>query len=118
VFDGLAESDTLIVMLSAASVRSRWVREELNSAIMRRLSDNGIRILPILIETCNIPLALKHIKYADFRKKREEALFRLVDSLAPGRMIWKSLEHLYDHFCLLCEQISPASSDHDVRKWL
>jgi len=51
VFEGLNSSDTLIIVLSPNSIDSRWVREELNTAVMRRLSENDIRILPVLIES-------------------------------------------------------------------
>jgi hypothetical protein len=34
---------------------------------MRQLKDRAIRILPVLIEDCDVPLLLDDIKYADFR---------------------------------------------------
>jgi hypothetical protein len=111
IFAGLDASDTLIVVMSPESVTSRWVNEELSVAVMRRLSEASIRILPVLIETCDIPTALRHIRYADFRDNHEEGLFRVMDSLAPGHLMWRSLEHLYDHFCLLCDQLSKADLD-------
>ena len=111
VFAGLDASDTLIVVLSPASVTSRWVNEELSVALMRRLSEANIRIVPVLIETCEIPTALRHIRYADFRDNHEEGLSRVLDSLAPGHLLWRSLGHLYDHFCLLCDQLSTANLD-------
>lgn len=54
VFAGLDASDTLIVVLSPVSVESRWVKEELSTAVMRRISENDIRILPILIPTVSL----------------------------------------------------------------
>ncbi len=111
VFAGLDASDNLIVVLSTASVTSRWVNEELSVALMRRLSEANIRIIPVLIETCDIPTALLHIRYADFRDNHEEGLSRVLDSLAPGHLLWRSLGNLYDHFCLLCDQLSTANLD-------
>lgn len=109
VFSGLAASDTLIIVLSPVSVSSRWVKEELDTAVMRRISENNIRIMPVLIKTCEIPIPLRHIRYAEFRDNHEEGLATLLDSLAPGHLIRQSLAHLYDHLCILCDQI--ASSD-------
>jgi len=114
VFEGLEASDTLIIVLSTVSVTSRWVREELSTAVMRRISENDIRILPVLIETCEIPTPLRHIRYADFRKNLEEALAQLLDSLAPGHLLWQSLCHLYDHFCILSDQTTTFDLQADA----
>jgi hypothetical protein len=108
VFSGLAASDTLIVVLSPDSVASRWVNEELNVAVMRRLSESNIRILPVLIATCDIPTALRHIRYADFREDQDTGLLHVMDALAPGHMLWGALGQQYDHFCLLCDQLASA----------
>jgi hypothetical protein len=115
VFEGLKASDTLIVVLSSASVASRWVREELNSTVMRKISENDVRILPVLIETCDIPMPLRHIRYADFRNDYEESFSALLDSLSPGCLLWQSLSHLYDHFCLLSDQFATSDLDVDAR---
>lgn len=114
VFDGLQASDNLVVVLSPVSVASRWVKEELDSAVMRRISENDIRILPVLAETCEVPIPLRHLRYADFRKNREEALAEVVESLAPGHRLWRALSHLYDHFCLLSDRIVGAEPAEDV----
>src|SRR5271165_6378391 len=105
VFAGLHDSDTLVVVLSPAAVVSRWVKEELNSAVMRRLSENNIRILPVVIGDCTIPVPLRHIKYADFRADYDSALAEVLESLAPGHHLWQSLSHLYDHFCTVCDHV-------------
>jgi len=111
VFDGLKASDTLIIVLSPASVQSRWVKEELNTAVMRRISENDICILPVLIETCEVPTPLKHIRYADFRSSHEEGMASLLESLAPGHRLWQSLAHLYDHLCVLCDELATKELD-------
>ncbi|MGY3036156.1 hypothetical protein ACVIIV_005326 [Bradyrhizobium sp. USDA 4354] len=103
VFSALSASDTLVVLLSRASVRSRWVTEELNSSVMRQLSDGGIRVLPVLCETCAVPASLKHIKYADFRKRK--GYFDLVEALQPAAGLWRDLEGIFDQFCLEIEKL-------------
>jgi hypothetical protein len=97
VFSALSTSDTLVILLSRASVKSRWVSEELNSSVMRQLSDGGVRVLPALLETCTVPASLRHIKYADFRKKNGHA--ELIESLQPTAGLWNSLRKLFDTFC-------------------
>lgn len=105
VFAGLNGSDVLLIVLSRAAVASRWVKEELDVAVMRRLSENDIRILPVLIENCDVPTPLRHIRYADFREHRAEAMSQLLDSLAPGHLAWQSLAEANDHFRLVCDEI-------------
>lgn len=114
VFAGLAASDALLLVLSRASVASRWVKEELDVAVMRRLSEKDIRILPVLAETCDIPTPLKHIRYADFRDDYQDALSRLLDSLAPGHLMWQSLELSYDHFRILCDEIGQSGLEAEL----
>ena len=41
VSGGLKDSDYLVVVLSKASVASRWVQEELNAALMDQISGKG-----------------------------------------------------------------------------
>lgn len=63
--DGIISSSYLIVALSPHSVRSRLVREDLDTALFRQISDCKIRVLPVLKEVCNIPPTLRAKKYAD-----------------------------------------------------
>lgn len=75
---GLTESKYFAIVLSRASIASRWVREELNAALMKQVAQSGTFILPILIEDCDIPPLLAHRRYADFRKDYNSALDELL----------------------------------------
>jgi len=111
IFEGLEASDTLVIVLSQVSVSSRWVKEELSTAVMRRISENNIRILPALIESCDIPTPLKHIRYADFRGNREDGLFDLLEAIMPGHLMWQSLAPLYEQLCILCDKLAEGDLD-------
>lgn len=65
--EALARSDTLIVLLSENSVKSKWVERELNTALMSELSGEGVTVIPILIEDCEIPETLRAVRYIDMR---------------------------------------------------
>ena len=67
IADALKKADYLIIVLSPESVRSKWVKAELNSALMEDFSNKGIAVLPVLIEDCEIPFLLRDRVYADFR---------------------------------------------------
>jgi hypothetical protein len=51
---GLAQSDAVIVVLSKFSIESRWVREELNTAFVKKVNGQ-IRLIPIRLDRCAVP---------------------------------------------------------------
>lgn len=116
IFEGLEDSDILIIVLSKNSVSSSWVKEELASANMRRISQRNIRILPILIDDCEIPISLMHIKYADFRDRDEKSLVELIEVISPCQNLWQSLNQHYDHFCLLIDSLLKMNLGDDARE--
>lgn len=67
--------------LSPRSVDKPWVVREMSSSMMRQLGDKGIRVLPLLIEDCEIPPLLADLKYADFRTSFNEGLEELVSAI-------------------------------------
>lgn len=82
IAEGIRAADFLIVVLSQASVQSRWVREELDAATMRTIEDRHAFVLPVLIEECEIPSLLQHRKYADFTDDSQRAFRELLDVIA------------------------------------
>lgn len=68
--DGLARSDTLVVLLTPSSVESRWVQRELDAALMNQLKGVDVAIVPALVEDCAIPPVLLSIEYIDMRGGR------------------------------------------------
>ena len=55
----------IMVVLSKASVQSGWVEDEYSAAIIQRNQDKRFRILPVLIEECEVPGFLPNTKYID-----------------------------------------------------
>lgn len=70
--EGITESGCFAVILSARSVNKPWVKHELQSAFAKKFKDNKFRIIPILVEECDLPLYLSGLLYADFSTKYEE----------------------------------------------
>lgn len=75
---GLSEAKYFAIILSAASVRSKWVQEELNSAVMKQVADGGTFILPLLLEDCDVPMLLAHRRRVDFRTNYDSGLAELL----------------------------------------
>lgn len=70
--NALALSGTQIVILSPTSVESQNVLDEVSFAI-----DAGKRIIPIVLETCHVPLRLSRFQYIDFTAGYEMGLKNL-----------------------------------------
>ncbi|MEM6554380.1 MAG: toll/interleukin-1 receptor domain-containing protein [Pseudomonadota bacterium] len=64
---GIEESNFLGIVMSPRSVESIWVKKEVEAALTQEIDAGRVKVLPILIEDCDIPLFLKPKKYADFR---------------------------------------------------
>lgn len=82
---GIRSQDYIVVVLSKASVRSKWVMKELNAGFIRELDEKRIVLLPVLIEDCDIPPLLSDKVYADFRHDYTAGLRKLLDRF-PGNM--------------------------------
>lgn len=82
ISDGLKSTDYLVVILSKASIHSKWVQAELNAALMEQLSTGGVTVLPALIEDCEVPILLRDRIHADFRTSYDHGLEQLIEVLA------------------------------------
>lgn len=89
--EGIGESDFLLVVLSQRSVRSKWVQEEINAALIRNIEqDKRAFILPVLIEDCEMPTILQHRRYANFKDDPEKGLLELLDVIHPSERVSSS----------------------------
>jgi hypothetical protein len=77
----VAECDFLILFLTPKSVESGWVKKEWHTKLHLHINEDITRIVPLLIEDCDIPIFLKDIKYIDFRPSFEEGCSTLLSSL-------------------------------------
>jgi len=82
---GIKDSSFFIVVLSQNSIKSNWVNKELNTALMKQLTEKKIKILPIWleIEEKDIPPLLLDIKAAKFRRSfiDEEEFTKLMEPI-------------------------------------
>ena len=56
--EGIANAQAVIVVLSKYSVGKPWVREELNTSVVKRINE-GIKLIPVIIDDCQVPECLK-----------------------------------------------------------
>jgi hypothetical protein len=76
-------SDYILLLLSPAAVDSYWVQSEINFALSRELKERAIRLVPVVVAECEIPLALRDRVWLDMRgDDRETGIRRLVEQLS------------------------------------
>lgn len=66
ISNGLQDCDFVFVLLSQNSVKSHWVEREWQTKYWNEVDTGKIKVIPILVEKCEIPELLKTKKYADF----------------------------------------------------
>jgi hypothetical protein len=80
--EGIEKASAVIIVLSKISVTKPWVREELNAAVVKRI-ESGTRLIPIVLDQCQVPGALKSIVRQNVPDTDDfsECLDRVVDSI-------------------------------------
>ena len=77
---GLQESGIFVLLLTPAAVNSHWVKIEMQAAML--LHGLGqMRILPLDVQTCDVPLFWQTYHFLDFRDKYESGWSRLRQAL-------------------------------------
>lgn len=84
---GIQEADYILLVLSEASIGSRWVQEEIRVAVDRDPSGAARALLPVLIEDVELPPILRNLNYLDLRDPNayERGLARLVQTIEVQR---------------------------------
>lgn len=75
---GIRNSDYVILVLCHNSVSSGWVDKEWKIVYWNEITSGKVRLLPTLLEDCDVPEFLKIKKYADFRKGYENGFEELL----------------------------------------
>jgi hypothetical protein len=80
--EGIKNAQAMIVVLSKYSVQKRWVREELNAGMVRRISGK-YKIIPVLLDDCEVPEALHSTVWEKITntKNYENELDRIISAI-------------------------------------
>jgi hypothetical protein len=79
--DGLTECRFVIVALSPQAVSSGWVDREWKAKYWQEVEEERVRILPVLIEKCEVPMLLRTKRYADLSTDYTQGFQQLVKSI-------------------------------------
>jgi hypothetical protein len=58
--EGLKEADAVLIVISPASISKPWVKEELNTAIVNRITKQT-KVIPVVLDRCEVPESLKSL---------------------------------------------------------
>lgn len=56
--EGLKDAEAVVVIISKNSINKPWVREELNAGMVKKINE-GSRLIPVLLDGCEVPECLK-----------------------------------------------------------
>lgn len=70
----VGECDFFVLVISEAALESKWVSKEYASANAHMLDGGCLKILPAVIDDCQLPTFLKDLLWADFRNDYGRAL--------------------------------------------
>jgi hypothetical protein len=88
--------DYVGAVISRRSVKSSWVKKELQIAITKEIEGKRVTVLPLLIDDCEIPSYLSDKMYADFRESHrfEKECEKLFDVLNFDRRHTQLLDNI------------------------
>jgi hypothetical protein len=80
--EGLRGAAAVLIVLSDASIRKPWVREELNTAVVARIK-RGAKLIPIILDNCEVPESLTSLVYEPVNdvENFEDCLVKVVDTI-------------------------------------
>ncbi len=82
---GLKDSQAMIVVLSNYSIKSKWVREELNVAMVQKI-EKSTKLIPVRLDGCDVPECLRATIREDVTNLTEyEAQFRRILNAIHGQ---------------------------------
>jgi hypothetical protein len=79
--NALRECRFVLLVLSPQSVASDWVNREWKAKYWVEVEEGRVRVLPVLVETCEVPLLLRTKLHVDLSKGYNVGLDSLVSSL-------------------------------------
>jgi hypothetical protein len=95
IFTAIEQCDFFLVVISKNSIQSKWVKQELSTAFIRRIQVGNITIIPLITDDAKIPPAISDTIYVDFRENFNEGLKELIETfqlMTPPRSAHPSIE--------------------------
>jgi small GTP-binding protein len=81
--EGLEQSRTLVLVMSANALASEWVKLERHTALFRDPTNQQRRFIPLRLDDAEIKDTLKQFAYVDWRQRSAEQYERLLAACRP-----------------------------------
>jgi hypothetical protein len=85
VQQGLNSCDILSVLFTQNSLHSNWVEREWQSFLNKLINNKNILLLPIKGDSCELPLIIGDVKFADVSVNYNTAIKKLIESINNHR---------------------------------
>lgn len=88
IFDeGLKDAEAVVVVVSSYSLDKKWVQEELNASIVKRINEGSL-LIPIVLDGAQVPEALKSTVWEsiDDPSSYDESFERIMSSIFKGSL--------------------------------
>ena len=95
--EGLEQSRTLVLVMSANAFASEWVTFERHTVMFRDPTNSLRRFIPLRLDESEIKDTLKQFAYVDWRQKSDEQYKRLRAACAPPVVIEPPVEQENEH---------------------
>lgn len=87
IFDeGLKSADAIVIVLSHNTIDKRWVKEELDAAMVHKI-ERSARLIPVVIDDCAVPESLKTVLWEriDDLRNYDDSFDRIVRAIYGHR---------------------------------
>ncbi len=79
--DAIDQCDAFVILMSSRSMTSKWVKEELRIALNKRICEDDFKLIPVLLQECNIHPFLRDYVYIDWRRGESIGMQSLLRAL-------------------------------------
>lgn len=77
---GIGDCDVFVLVWSMAASRSNWVGTELRAALRRRVEDDGLRVVPVIVDNAPLPTLVADYKGFDIGQGVEKIACEIAGS--------------------------------------
>lgn len=89
IAENISSTPYFIIVVSHNSINSNWVKRELSIALTIEINTEKIKVIPIKIDNCTLPMILSNKLYVDFSYWYYESFQKLLVSIKPNFKNWK-----------------------------
>jgi hypothetical protein len=78
--NGLTSSDAFVLVWSVNAAKSHWVGTELHAFLHRRVADDGLKIIPVMMDETPLPVLVAD--YRGIRVERDKTFNEIAEQIA------------------------------------